>query len=223
MIKNLKYIGVGILIAVLGLVALVLWQYAQPESNLLAGVIRGSDSSRGVKVNKEGFLNVQAVVESDLEHASESGLAFIWTSEYRATNEDEIIYIQNTDSDKALLLEMIEFGSASTTLWELIEVTSGTAGGTTITAQNYNLSSGVVADETAFGDASVTGTLTGNTILKLQTNAGDTFSQSTLGLILGKNDDIAITARFINPKGSAIDAGGSATTTIVITGHYESE
>ena len=110
---------------------------------------------------------------------------------------------------------MIEFGAGTTTEWQVIEVTSGTAGGTTITGQNYNLSSGVVAEETAFGNAAVTGGLTGNTLLRLRTNANDTFSQSTQGLILGKNDEVAIIAHFFET--------GLATTTIVITGHYESE
>ena len=189
--------------------------YLNITDNTFAGVIRGSDSSRGVRVSSEGRLRVQAVTEDDIEHASESGLAFTWVSEYQASGDDEIIYIQSTDSDKNLLLEMIEFSSATTTEWEVIEVTSGTAGGTTITAQNYNLSSGVVADETAFGNAAVTGTLTGNTILRIRTNANVTFSQSTKGLILGKNDDIAITAHFLST--------GTATTTITITGHYEAE
>ena len=46
----------------------------------LGAVIRGANTSRGVQVDNEGRMKVQAVTETDIEHASESGLAFIWTS-----------------------------------------------------------------------------------------------------------------------------------------------
>ena len=105
--------------------------------------------------------------------------------------------------------------AATTTEWEIIEVTSGTPAGTSITAQNINLVSGVVADETAFGNAAVTGSLSGNTLYRVQTSANDVAEIRAQGLILGKNSIIAITAHFLD--------GGTATTTVSVIGHYETE
>ena len=158
-------------------------------------VIRDAATGTGLTITEDGHAEVVAIIESGLEHQSEeNGLAFSWVSTYSATAADEIISIQNDDNDRHLHISHIEVGGASTALFTLFEVTSGTPAGTTITAQNMNLDSGKVAEETAFGNAAVTGTLTGNTLAVKHVPANDSrLMDLKSGLILAKNDIIAIT------------------------------
>ena len=158
-------------------------------------VIRDPSTNVGQNVTKDGHAEVLAIIEAGFEHASEeSGLAFSWASTYSATAADEIISIQSDDNDRHLHISHIEVGGASTALFTLFEVTSGTPAGTTITAQNLNLDSGRVAEETSFGNAAVTGSLTGNTLSVKHVPANDSVLMNVkAGLILSKNDIIAIT------------------------------
>ena len=158
-------------------------------------VVRDPRTGTGQTVTKDGHAEVRAIIEAGFEHASEeSGLAFSWASTYSATAADEIISIQNDDNDRHLHLTHIEIGGASTALFTLFEVTSGTPAGTTITAQNLNLDSGKVAEETSFGNAAVTGSLAGNTLAVKHVPANDSVLLNIkAGLILAKNDVVAIT------------------------------
>lgn len=158
-------------------------------------IIRDPQTGVGQNVTKDGYAKVLAIIEAGFEHASEeNSLAFSWASTYSATAADEIISVQNDDNDRHLHISHIEIGGASTALFTLFEVTSGTPGGTPVTAQNLNLDSAMVAEETAFGNAAVTGSLSGNTLAVKHVPANDSILINTKsGLILAKNDIIAIT------------------------------
>ena len=158
-------------------------------------VIRDPLTADGVRVTKDGHLTTVAITESGFEHASEEdGAAFSWASSYGASAAEEVISIQNDDNDRHLHISHIEVGSDLASLFTLFEVTSGTPAGTTITAQNLNLDSGKVAEETSFGNASVTGSLSGNNLGFVYVPASQSKTIELLsGLILAKNDIIAIT------------------------------
>jgi hypothetical protein len=162
-------------------------------------------------VNDDEQLETRAVTESDLEFASErKGKAYAFNSTYAATGGQEVLSIKNTSTTDCLIVDEVIVGSTVNTLFTLFEVTSGTAAGTTVTGQNLNLGSGNAASATAFGNASVTGSLSGNAILYEATLANATQILDLKGaLALGQDDEIAITA--------------SATGTVYITliGHYK--
>ena len=162
-------------------------------------------------VNDDKQLEVRAVTESDLEYASEAkGKAYSWSSTYAATGGQEVISIKNTSQTDCLIIDEIVVANSVASAFTLFEVTSGTAAGSAITGQNLNLGSGNSAAATAFGGASVTGSLTGNTILleSVAANAGAILDLRG-ALVLGQDDEIALTA--------------SATGTVYVTiiGHYK--
>lgn len=162
-------------------------------------------------VNDDEQLLVRAVTESDLEFASEDkGKAFSWSSSYAATAADEIISIKNTSQTENLIIDEITLSNSVASLFTLFEVDSGTAAGTTITGKNLNLGLSNAASVTSFGNASVTGTLTGGVILyeSVGANAGALLDLRG-ALILGQDNEIAITA------------GATGTVSCTVIGHYK--
>jgi len=162
-------------------------------------------------VNIDKQLLTRAVTESDLEYASEAkGKAYSWSSSYAATAAQEVISIKNTSTSDNLIIDEVAVANTVAGVFTIFEVTSGTAAGTGVTGQNLNLGSGKSADATAFGNASVTGSLSGNVLL-YESVAANTGALLDLkgSLVLGQDDEIAITA--------------SATGTVYVTviGHYK--
>ena len=173
-------------------------------------VTRDPVTGTGQKVTSQGQAVVRAITETDIENASNEGLAFSWSSTYSATGGQEIISLQNDDAGRHLHISRIQISTDTASLFTLLEVTSGTPGGTGITAQNLNLDSGKAAEETAFGNASVTGSLTGNILELLRVGAdGIGLMDLQSSLILAKNDIVAITM------------ATTGVPAVTIFGHYE--
>ena len=145
------------------------------------------------QVDSEGHLVVDAITLSELAHQSDAhGLAISITSTYLTTvASQEIISFQNT-ADENFHLNSVTVGSSIANTFALIEVTGGTPAGTTITAQNLNLVSGVAKAHSAFGNGDVTA-LTGNILGKWRVPASEamTFDLQD-AIILGTNDIIAV-------------------------------
>jgi hypothetical protein len=160
-------------------------------------ILDGRGQGHESHVNQDNQLVVRAISQPDIEFVSEEkGRAFSWTSTFTTGGANqEIISIKNTDTTRDLVIKEIVVSSSVNQVWTLFEVTSGTATGTTITAQNLNLGSGKVASSTAFGNAEVTGSLSGNNLLYACSPAVEEVELDIMGsLILGLNDEIAITA-----------------------------
>ena len=160
-------------------------------------ILDGTGKGFLAKVDSQFRLHMDSVTTSPLEHASEhEGNAATWVSTYAATGGQEVIYIQNTEASRRLRISRLFLFSTVDTLWTLFEVTSSSAaGGTGITPVNVNLGSGVINAENSFGDASVTGTLTGDSIALFNTLAEVTLPVYLEGaVILGNQSAIAITA-----------------------------
>ena len=162
-------------------------------------------------VNDDHQTLVAGVFESDLEFRSEEkGKAFSWTSTYAATAAQEVISIKNTSQTEILTIDYVGAGNSVASAFTLFAVTSGTAAGSAITGKPMNVSKGGTASATAFGGASVTGSLAGDTLGYTTVVAGATEEIPVLAaVVLGQNDEIAITA--------------SATGTVHVTviGHYK--
>ena len=170
--------------------------------------IQGAGDNREVKVNSSGRLEVAAFSESAIQDAADLGNAYTITSTYNATAGQEVIYIQNTSASLHFHVVNISVGNTADSLWTLFKVTSATvAGGTALTERNRNLSSSDNAPMNSFGDAEVTGTLTGNTLDHWYTlaNATPFVYPFRGGLRLDENNAIALT----------VDANGIVAVTIV--------
>lgn len=177
----------------------------------------GTGKGFSAKVDSENRQHARSFGITDLEHAAEEGLAFFVVSTFSAADGDEVISIRNTNSDRNLVINRIKCaavdGGTVATVWTLFEVTSGTAAGTTVTAQNSNLNSGIVAQATIFGDNSVTGSLAGNTLGFAVSNHDIDAELIVEGaLVLAEGDEIAVTVT---------DADAPAAVYISVLMHFE--
>ena len=124
------------------------------------------------------------------------GSAAFFNSTDSATGGQEIIYIQNTEASEHLHIQRMTIQSDEASLWTLFQVTSATAaGGTALTYINPNLSSAVTKNVNAFGNASVTGSLSGTTLFAgvITVALTDYTYEFDAAIILGNLDAIAIT------------------------------
>lgn len=145
-----------------------------------------------IKATQDGELEVRAITESLLEHASSRGEAY----SFRSTNTDidagdTRLFIKNT-SDKFLVFSYAIFDPANVVCSYDIGIGSDTTtpAGTSITAQNLNGTVNVsesylaIDDETAVAD---TDAITGCTVSTTQS-----FRLTLDGFILGKNQYLQI-------------------------------
>ena len=174
-------------------------------------VIKSGGDGNVADVTNDKQLKTASVTESSLEFASkEKKKAYSWSSSYAATGGQEVISIKSTASSDQLIIDEVVVGSSVANVFTLFDVDSGTAAGTTVLGKNLNLNSGNTASATAFGNASVTGSLTGSVIAYEGVVANEFATLDLLGsVVLSQNSEIAITA--------------SATGTVYVTvfGHYK--
>lgn len=178
-------------------------------------VIIKDPSGAAAGVNDEGQLNVKAIVESELTNTSEEdGLAFTWTSTVSTGDlVTEIMTIKNDSSDLRLHFDQIWIGAQITEgRFEAGIVTSGTAGGTTVTGRPLNNDLAKVADATAFGDASVTGGLAGTTMAILMTAPGQGAAFDLEGAWIFGKDDVFF-----------VRSNTNGVVHVTVTGHFDKQ
>jgi len=173
-------------------------------------IIRDPDTLKGAKVNAERELEVRAIVESELEHSSISGLAYSWDStELDIDAGDTMLFVKNL-SDTPLILDSVMInGSNVICTWEIgIGTDTTTPSGTTVTGVNQNTNfqslfaeAEAYSDETAVADASV--------IARVKTAISGHYSHSLDGVILIKNQYIQINQETESTSGS-----------VILRGHY---
>jgi len=165
-----------------------------------------------IKATQDGELEVRAIVETELEHASANGRAYAWRSENSDIDAgDTRLFIKNT-SDKFLIMSYAIFTPANVVCTYDIGIGSATTTptGTAVVATNIN---GIVSvseayeaydDETAVADAtpisSVTTPTTGSYRVELD------------GFILGKNQYLQINQETESTSGR-----------VTVFGHFEDE
>lgn len=160
-------------------------------------LLDGTGSGRLAKVDERNRLHTEAVATSPLENQSEiNGTAAFFNSTYSATGGQEVIYIQNTEASDKLHIQRLVISSSAASLFTFFEVTSTTAaGGTALTPINPNLGSAVTKNENSFGNASVTGSLSGTTLLAGSIGVAliDYPYEFDAAVILGNLDAVALT------------------------------
>lgn len=131
------------------------------------GRLEGRDTSGGgatneAAVDSQARLVVRAIADSDMQQANGHGRGFTFHSSYSATNDHEIFYLQNNGVD--IHVHTITVSTSASGVFQIFRQTSGTAAGTVITGKNGIIGRLIMSDVTAFGDAEVTGTVTGDVI-----------------------------------------------------------
>ena len=170
----------------------------------------GRGSGRRAGVDEEYRLEVHSVSYSESSDVARfKGATYLWTSSYSAGTGNEVIYIKNTSTTQNLIIDKATVNSVLTGLFEL-NVAAGTAGGTTITGANSNLTSGNAASASSYGNASVTGITPGTRLdmARVAANGRATMELNDI-LILGLNDAVSITY-----------TGSTGIVDIIITGYY---
>lgn len=150
----------------------------------------------GQKILSDGEALTRAIVESAMEHESaiNSG-SFSWFSSFATgTTDIEVLTIQNDHPTKELVIEAMWLAVADTAILTIGHVTSGTPAGTKVTPVCLNRGAVKTAQATAFGNASVTGTVVVGNIWQIPLVADAApFELVTRGaLLLGKDDIFGI-------------------------------
>ncbi len=175
-------------------------------------IVDGTGSGNKARVNDDNHLLVAAIAESEFEFISHTkGLAFSWSSSFATGGSDiEVLSLATTSSTSHVHVSEIIFSTDTNTKFTVFKVTSGTPAGTILTPTNLNVGIGITAPSTSFGNASVTGSLSGDVILPVRVIADDTKQMMFLGaLLIQQGEAIAVTSSV------------SATVEVTILGYFE--
>lgn len=174
---------------------------------------KSNGTERDILATEDGELQVRAIAETELEHASAKGRAYCWTSTDSDIDAgDTRLFIKNT-SDKFLVLSRAFFSPANVACkYDIgIGAETTTPAGTTVTAVNMNQqftatteSYTAIDDETAVADATK--------MFGIMTNTTDSLEVPLDGIILGKNHYIQINQETESTSGQ-----------VAVFGHFESE
>jgi len=146
-------------------------------------------------VTDENKLSVDGVMEPEFLHYNDGkATAYVWDfpSGYTAANSDTIMFIRN-NSDSTLHIHHIYVFCSSASTLTLHTPANPTASGTEVTGRNLNLTSGNVAEASAYQDEE--GNSPGNTLHTEYIAANSPLTllkEDGYEIILGKNDCLAI-------------------------------
>ena len=171
----------------------------------------GKGRGNSVAVGSSQRLDVSSRSNKRIFYVSrDDGRAFVWTSTFATgTTNVEVIYIKNTSTSRRLYIDSMRYSASGAAVLSVFKHT-GTASGTTITAENLNFTSSNDAEATALGDSAVTAGTIGNAIAFLQVASNADSNRNWNGeIILGEGDSIIITC------------STSVTVHIGVTGFYE--
>lgn len=157
---------------------------------------RDGTTFRGQRILSDGEALTRAIVETEIEHISANDSdAFSWFSSFATgTTDIEVLTIQNDHAIKNLVIEDMWLAAADAAILIIGHVTSGTPAGTTVTPVCLNRAAIKTAQATAFGNASVTGTVVVASIWEVPLAAdAEPYHLETHGaLLLGKDDRVGI-------------------------------
>jgi hypothetical protein len=165
-----------------------------------------------IKATQDGELEVRAIVETELEHASAKGRAYSWQS----TNSDidagdTRLFIKNT-SDKFLVLSYIEGNPANVVCDYDIAIGTETTTPTGVSVVGLSLNGNVVASESYIAYDDETAVATGGTRKTITVPTTNSIISPLDGFILGKNQYVQITQITESTSGR-----------ISVFGHFEEE
>lgn len=134
----------------------------------------------------KGRAGVRSLSETDQQHATKEGGAFIFLSADAACGGEESWFLQNDGEDIAVC--RIEVSTAVTGLFDVMRQTAGTATGTVMNGRAGILGQAVMSDVTAFGSASVTGCVDGDSIVSHEILAARPYTFQLDGMVIPKGE-----------------------------------
>ncbi len=174
----------------------------------------GKGTGNEAEVDFDNRLVVRAIVEKDLEYASDkNGLAYTWSSgTYDPDAGDTILSVKNTSTTRHIHIQNIWL-SCDTETRVVIHLLSDNSipAGTSITGTNLNMTSGNIAEATATRDD--TGYATQGSILwsgEIQAATNPLMVAFDGAVILGTNDAIGVDY-----------VSASTAADVVICGHFD--
>ena len=165
----------------------------------------GKGSGKKAQVNDENELVTRSITESEIEHASASGKAYIWDSTEKDIDAgDTMLFVQNT-SETPLILDVATInGSNVICTWTMhtgADIT--TPSGTTVSGVNMNPKfRSVPAD--AIGYADETAVADGDIVCRVKTAISTTQNVDLGGFILERNHYVQFTQVTESTSGSVI-------------------
>jgi hypothetical protein len=178
---------------------------------VVKGVNKNGNETQ-INSTMDGELEVRAIVESELEHASSKGDAYAWRSANTDIDAgDTRLFIKNT-SDKYLILSYAIFTPANVVCTYDIGIGSDTttATGTTVTATNLNGTITVTESYQAYDDETAVADAT--PIVSVTVSTTESYRLDLDGYIIGKNQYLQINQETESTSGR-----------VTVFGHFEEE
>lgn len=132
-------------------------------SRIEGRALDGKGGTNEAAVSAQGRQEVNALVGSHFSDAVTNNRGFLFYSTYSATGGEEVWLLQNDGTD--IRIDRIIVSTSASGIFTIMRQTSGTAAGTTMNGRNGILGNPVMPDVTAFGGASVTGTVDGEALV----------------------------------------------------------
>lgn len=158
-------------------------------------IIRDGVTMNAMKVLSSGEAFTRAITEPEIGHISAlDSAAFSWTSTLATGGTDvEVLTIRNDNESKVLVIEDINVSASAAGVFTIGNVTGGTPAGTPIVPICMNRSAVKTSQDTAFGNAAVTGSVTLGAMFFCSVGANVPCRVLPHGaLILGNQDAIGI-------------------------------
>lgn len=178
---------------------------------VVKGVNKNGNETQ-INSTMDGELEVRAIVESELEHASSKGDAYAWRSANTDIDAgDTRLFIKNT-SDKYLILSYAIFTPANVVCTYDIGIGSDTttATGTAVTATNLNGTITVTESYQAYDDETAVADAT--PIVSVTVSTTESYRLDLDGYIIGKNQYLQINQETESTSGR-----------VTVFGHFEEE
>lgn len=159
----------------------------------------GTGNAFKARVDSKNRLETATIAESPIQEATDDADAYTLSSTYSATGGQEVLYLRNDSLTQHMHLLHLDFSSAETSLWTFFGVTStAAAGGTSGTVTNHRLNvtaaTNFTSRGTAFGEAEVTGGLSGDRLYIRRVLANETGHIDFQGSVrLEQGDAVALT------------------------------
>lgn len=173
---------------------------------------KSNGASIDIVATGDGELEVRAITETELEHASAKGRAYAWRSNNGDIDAgDTLLFVKNT-SDKFLILSYAIFTPANVVCTYDIGTGSDstTATGNAIVATNLNGTVVAVDSYVAFDDETAVADTT--PIVSYTVSTTESLRAELDGFILGKNQYIQINQETESTSGR-----------VTLFGHFEEE
>jgi hypothetical protein len=178
---------------------------------VVKGVNKNGNETQ-INSTMDGELEVRAIVETELEHASSKGDAYAWRSANTDIDAgDTRLFIKNT-SDKYLILSYAIFTPANVVCTYDIGIGSDTttATGTAVTATNLNGTITVTESYQAYDDETAVADAT--PIVSVTVSTTESYRLELDGYIIGKNQYLQINQETESTSGR-----------VTVFGHFEEE